>query len=68
MARTFVPPVGKPRRFFSLKKILDVIHEQLEIAQGDYDKAGDLNDWAYYEGWVDALKWVELLLTRKKAA
>ena len=31
---------------------------QLAIAMGDEDKAGDVVEAAYYEGWAMALNWV----------
>ena len=46
--------------------MLKIIHEHLRIARGDEDKAGSIDDACYYEGWADALTWVEELLTKQK--
>lgn len=34
------------------------IYDQYTISLADEDKAGDVDDCAYYEGWRESLEWV----------
>lgn len=63
MSRTFVPGARPLKSELNLEEILSVIHERRRIAQGDEDKAGSIDDASYYEGWREALTFVEDLLT-----
>jgi hypothetical protein len=63
MATTFVPDPRELRTDVDLKEFLDTVHEQLKISQGDEDKSGSIDDAAYYEGWADALTWIEDQIT-----
>ena len=66
MARRSIPDLGRIDRKMSKRKLLKIMHEQLYIARGDEDKASSIDDSCYYEGWGDALEWVEKLMTKQK--
>jgi len=55
----------KVRRPFNMKAFLEVVQESYAIAQGDEDKAGDVEDACFYEGTANALKWVLEQLTEE---
>ena len=64
MATTIVP------RFNGLiirpvETIREVSQDWLDTAQGDADKAGDVEDAVYYQGWVDALTAVLVFMTSR---
>lgn len=65
MATTILPKIGRVNKRVSLKKLLRNVHENFECAYGDYDKAGDMEDHAYYAGLIDAYYNVEHLITDK---
>lgn len=64
MARTIVSKPGPIRKSLKKKWLLEQVYEQLKISQGDFDKASEIGDWNYYEGWRDALTWVIKLMTK----
>lgn len=66
MATTHVPDPGRINHFMRKAKMLKIVHEQLRISRGDEDKASSIDDSCYYEGWADALTWVETLMTKQK--
>lgn len=66
MGTTIVPPPGRIRTFVTRKQILTCIHDDLEFAQHDADKAGDMEDVAYHQGRVDALHDIEYFMTKHK--
>jgi hypothetical protein len=63
MATTFVEPAREIKPDLNPTELLNNVHEMLERAQGDEDKAGDVEDCVYYEGWKDALTWIQNLMT-----
>lgn len=54
MATALVPKPGKIARGVTLKQVQKQTHNWLVYAQGDSDKASDLNDHAYWSGMADA--------------
>jgi hypothetical protein len=54
MARTHVPAYDEPIGM-TVERIRDAAREALVLWQGDADKAGDVEDAAYYQGGVDTL-------------
>lgn len=63
MSRTFVPDFRDLDPDMDLKEVLAEIRQEYVISWGDYDKAGDMEDHAYYAGLIDAYNRVVTLLT-----
>lgn len=64
MARTEVTDyTERPLSKMPLGELRAACQEAYASAQGDEDKAGDVDDAAFYEGNVNALKWVLGLIT-----
>lgn len=55
MATTIVRKYTEPV-VLTAEQIRDAAQGWLESARGDEDKAGDMLDANYYEGWADALE------------
>lgn len=55
MSTTIIPAWETLPITVSHQRILDLATEALAYVQGDADKAGDVEDAAYYQGGVDAL-------------
>lgn len=67
MSRTIVPPPRRIKlRYVFFRSLLKMIHEQIVYVYADYDKAGDVEDHAYYAGLIDAYSHVEHELTVRK--
>lgn len=56
MART-TPRVWEGETKLS-PEVVARLYDQYVTALGDEDKAGDVEDCVYYEGWREALEWV----------
>jgi hypothetical protein len=52
MARTHVPAWDEPIHM-TMEQVRTLVRETLVFIQGDCDKAGDVEDAAYYQGGVD---------------
>lgn len=66
MATTIVPPFDGPLDpRLSMENLRGIVREWLAETQGDCDKAGDVNDAEYYQGWVDATTAVLEVITGK---
>lgn len=69
MATTIIPNPGPVDPNLDPKAALEYVHENLRIAQGDLDKAGDVDDANYYAGLVDAYTTVQhMLIGRRQIA
>ncbi len=61
MATTHVPKYDQPI-VITMEELRENAQDMLERARGDYDKADEMQNWFYYEGYADALenvlKWI----------
>jgi hypothetical protein len=57
MARRLVPKYTKPF-VITLEELREAAQDMLERARGDEEKAGEISDWVYYEGYADALEYM----------
>ena len=55
MATTFVPKYDQPI-VVTLEEFREAAQDMLERARGDEDKADEMENWYYYEGYADALE------------
>lgn len=55
MATTVVPKYDKPI-VVTMEELREVTQDMLERVRGDEDKAGEMEDCIYYEGFADALE------------
>ena len=55
MATTIVRRYTEPI-VLNVEQVRDLAQEWLDSSRGDEDKAGDISDAAYYQGWADAME------------
>lgn len=58
MSTTYVPPLGAINPNVPMQDLIADAYEGLLEAQGDADKADEIENACYYEGLVDALSWI----------
>lgn len=66
MSRTDLPPLGDPNPHISIAEAVKNVRDLHFRAQGDLDKAENLQEGHYYAGMVDACTELENILTIEK--
>lgn len=63
MSTTWVYPYDRLAITRKIEDVRDIAYDRLLRMQGDCDKAGDVEDSVYYQGHVDALESILLVMT-----